>query len=525
MKEIKNLLVGMIVGGGLIVGLHLLQAQTAVVGSFNGNIALVPDSVVQLTADAQGLALVPPDQMPRSGTFWVIMPGYGGGVTALPYPCMTPALAGLPVYGITDNAFLVDATGGQVMAGMQRAGRLTANMTVESALEAQASAVVSLINMVQGAQSRQMSRAMGMDIPGFGDTGGGGDGANGFYSDSFTPRVYTTNDLWLEILGTTNTGTRLTAYLTIHPPWNVTNGVWGLYFKTNLAIPHNWKWLLRNAPGQTNLVVTNLPPTLGFFMLGDPTAIRPGFTNNSLGPNDDDCYSISGFDSDHLITNLLATIGFPINFFGTSYTNLYVNNNGNVTFNNFLSAYTPEPLIFLVNDNFARNIAPTNIIAPFWADVDTRGTNSGVVTYGTNTVDGRAAFGVNWIDVGYYWEEDDKTEYFQLILIDRSDRTNGDFDLELNYSQIQWEAGDVSGGCDGLWTGYDHCDYYDGDTYSARVGFASASGSTFELNGSAVPGAFLDTNTVTGLIYTNFNSTVPGRYVFQFHNGVSLATP
>jgi hypothetical protein len=47
-------------------------------------------------------------------------------------------------------------------------------------------------------------------------------------------RVFGTNDLWLEITSWTNS----TANLTIHPPWNVTNGVWGLYFKPNLAVPY-----------------------------------------------------------------------------------------------------------------------------------------------------------------------------------------------------------------------------------------------------------------------------------------------
>jgi len=111
-----------------------------------------------------------------------------------------------------------------------------------------------------------------------------------------------------------------------------------------------------------------------------------------------------------------------------------------------------------------------------------------------------------------------------LILIDRSDRTNGDFDLEFNYSQIQWEAGDYSGGCDGLWTGYNCSDSYWGGS-SARAGYASAGGLTFEMNGSGIGGAFLDSNMANGLIYTNFNSTVPGRYVFQFHNGVPLGHP
>jgi hypothetical protein len=278
----------------------------------------------------------------------------------------------------------------------------------------------------------------------------------------------------------------------------VTNGVYGLYFKTNLAILYNWTWLLRTVPGQTNLVATNLPPAQGFFMLGNPTAIRPGFTNNILDRNDDDSTG-------------LVPIGFAINFFGTTYSNLYVNNNGNVTFDNFLPVFTPNYTI--LQEVQSSYYGPGGMIAPFWADVDTQGLGSGVTTYGTNMVDGRAAFGVSWIDVGYYSYGDDKLNSFQMVMIDRPDRTNGDFDLEFNYSQIQWETGYASGGSDGL------------GGSSARAGYASASGSTFEMNGSGVNGAFLDSNAVTGLIHTNFNSTVPGRYVFQFHNGVPLGTP
>jgi len=35
----------------------------------------------------------------------------------------------------------------------------------------------------------------------------------------------------------------------------------------------------------------------------------------------------------------------------------------------------------------------------------------------------------------------------------------------------------------------------------------------------------VDANTATGLIYSNFNSAMPGRYVFQFHNGTPMALP
>jgi hypothetical protein len=204
---------------------------------------------------------------------------------------------------------------------------------------------------------------------------------------------------------------------------------------------------------------------------------------------------------------LLATIGFTVNFFGTTYTNLYVNNNGNVTFGDLLSSYTPTPLADL----------GMNIIAPFWADVDTRGARSGLVTYGTNTVSGHAAFGANWVDVGYFYEEDDKLNVFQLVLINRPDRASGDYDVEFNYAQIQWEEGEATNpGGDGL-----------SGTSPARAGYASANDLTFELSGSGAPHALLDTNLVTGLIHTNYNSGgVLGRYVYQFHNGTnSLAHP
>ncbi len=342
----------------------------------------------------------------------------------------------------------------------------------------------------------------------------GGTNSNGGGGGADYGARWTTNDLWLEIVSETDQ----TAALVIHQPWNAAvNGVYDVVFTTNLTPPAAWQWVMRTAQGQTNLVVSNLPPDLGFFRLGLPTVIRPGFDQQSLGANDDDCYNVDGYNGD-LLTNLWATIGFPINFFGNVATNLYVNNNGNATFETYLSDFTPVSLQqAALNDS-------VGIIAPFWADVDTRGAGSGMTTYGTNTVDGQLAFGISWIGVGYYWEEYDKLNTFQLVLVDRSARASGDYDVEFNYARVQWEAGNASGGNDGIWTGHYGC--------SARVGFASASGANqFEMAGSGTSGAFLDANpgdgtpNSTGLIYTNFNSTVPGRFVFQFHDGSPLAVP
>jgi hypothetical protein len=280
------------------------------------------------------------------------------------------------------------------------------------------------------------------------------------------------NGSWLTIKLTNNT-----AVLIVHAPATNANGVFDLYFKTNLTGPSHWTWLQRGAPGQTSLVASNLPPTRGFFALGVTNAIRPGFTNSSL-PREDDKPSV------------LASLPFPINFYGTNYSSLYINNNGNVTFDVAQSAYLPGDLVG----------QGLKIIAPYWADVDTLNILSGVVKYGSGTVDGHGAFGVDWVNVGYFSANADKLLSCQLVIIDRSDIAAGDFDMEFNYDKVQWQYGDASGG-DPPYAGYAN----------------NLSG--YELPGSGVADAFLDSNPATGLIYHNLNSSVPGRYIFPFRNG------
>ena len=135
----------------------------------------------------------------------------------------------------------------------------------------------------------------------------------------------------------------------------------------------------------------------------------------SLAPNDDG-------------SSALVDIGFTIDFFGTDYSGLYVNNNGNVTFTDPLVQFTPTPIVGTA----------TPIIAPFWADVDTRAEGSAVVTYAQTVVGDRDAFCVAWDGVGYYNTHDDKLNEFELLLIDRSDIAEGDFDIVFSYAQIQW---------------------------------------------------------------------------------------
>lgn len=233
-------------------------------------------------------------------------------------------------------------------------------------------------------------------------------------------------------------------------------------------------------------------------------AIRdlPGFSANALFRCDDsDPDEFRFVDQCTADRNVPQAIGFTIDFFGVEASTLFVNNNGNVTLGEPLFEYRPFPL----------ESTERRIIAPFFADVDTRDLDSGVVTYGTALVDGRNAFGVNWIDVGYYASHAAPANSFQLVLVERADVGPGDFDIEFNYDHIGWEAGDDDGGDGGL--------AVQAGT-AARVGFSNGLVS-FELPGSGTPGAFLDSSG-TGLAVASFGSTQPGRYVFRVRNGQVL---
>lgn len=219
-----------------------------------------------------------------------------------------------------------------------------------------------------------------------------------------------------------------------------------------------------------------------------------GFTLSTLPRNDDGS------------TGLVNT-GFTFNLFGLTQGNLFVNNNGNVTFTQALSTFTPNPIA-------GSNLA---IIAPFWADVDTRNALSGVTQYGTGTIDGRNAFAVNWFDVGYFANRVDKLNTFQLIMIDRSDTGAGNFDFEFNYAKVQWDTGEASNGVNGLCPAA-------GSRTPARVGWANGNAATFELPGSNDCGAFLDGGS-NALISNSLNSNVAGRYVFNVRNGAVEPPP
>lgn len=222
---------------------------------------------------------------------------------------------------------------------------------------------------------------------------------------------------------------------------------------------------------------------------------NPGFKTYSVARNDDG-------------SSPLQPLGFTINLFGKVRSSVFVNNNGNITFDSALSTFTP----------FGLRRTEREIIAPFFGDVDTRPEASKLVTYGMDQVNGHRAFGVNWVDVGYYANHTDKTNSFQLVLVERADQHPGDFDIEFNYARIAWETGDASGGISGF-----------GGT-PAAAGWSNGGDTSYELPGSLIPGAFLDNGpyalvrqSITGAVVNTASSQSTaraGRLIFRARDGV-----
>ncbi|MFO0709918.1 MAG: MYXO-CTERM sorting domain-containing protein [Sandaracinus sp.] len=181
-----------------------------------------------------------------------------------------------------------------------------------------------------------------------------------------------------------------------------------------------------------------------------------GEAGQCLGPNDDG--SSRAID---------ITSAFPggLNFFGTTYRTVYLNTNGNITFNGPVGTYTPDA--FPVSDQ--------PMIAPYWADVDIRSSacdeycdidlttfESDCLTSCANPVDngvwydltpGRAVF--TWDNVNYFSCHGDRQMSFQLILTAAEGcggATSTDFSVEFRFNKCQWDTGDASSGTDGFST-------------------------------------------------------------------------
>ncbi|MBJ95542.1 MAG: hypothetical protein CMP23_13855 [Rickettsiales bacterium] len=209
-----------------------------------------------------------------------------------------------------------------------------------------------------------------------------------------------------------------------------------------------------------------------------------GFGEDELYVNDDG--SSTGI-------NVLGLFPNGLNYFGSVQTTIYVNNNGNITFQGGVSTYTPQP--------FPTSARP--MIAPYWGDVDTRG---GQPCTGCNRIYwdldwANSEFSATWFNVGYYSSATNRLNSFQVVITDRSASFGpGDFDIQFRYNRCEWTTGNASGGSGGL-----------GGT-PAQMGFDAGNLVDYWSHPDSQTAAILD-------LCTTSNVGQPGVWEFEIRNG------
>ncbi len=241
--------------------------------------------------------------------------------------------------------------------------------------------------------------------------------------------------------------------------------------------------------------------------LGGPV----GYGTSCVPPNDDGSYPASGSPGMDL------TPAFPagLHFYAGTYTKGWINNNGSLSFNSAISTYTPN----------AFPGAPQPMIAPFWADVDTR--NGSTCTDGSHPSGGGYPVGatcanpasdgvwwsitagqivITWDRVGFFNCHPTPVNSFQMIVsANACGGTTADggtagtnFDIEFRYATCGWETGDASGGTGGF-----------GGT-PAQGGFDSGD----SVNFASLPGS--RTNGVAAGLCSGSNLTPPIAGIWRF---------
>jgi len=166
------------------------------------------------------------------------------------------------------------------------------------------------------------------------------------------------------------------------------------------------------------------------------------------------------------------SIGFSVNFFGESYSELSIYDLGFIVLGNSGPWIAPLYNTFSGGYGFERNI----------------------VTYGNITYEGHTAFAVTWVD---HKGSGGVNEDFQLVLVDRSDIGEGNFDFIFNFDYVNWPYGAQEEGYVGVFG------------YTAPGGF-------FGYDFWLWRGPF----NINELPYHHMNSDVAGRYVFEVRDGV-----
>jgi Ca2+-binding RTX toxin-like protein len=173
------------------------------------------------------------------------------------------------------------------------------------------------------------------------------------------------------------------------------------------------------------------------------------------------------------LTSVFGASG--LNLYGTTYTSVYVNTNGLLTFNSPNPSYTPVQL----------NTLNQPSIAPFWTDVDI--SKGGDIYWDLDPTNG--TFTVTWLNTRAYAASG--LDSFQVVLTNQG---GGNFSVDFIYQDIN---------------------YTNGYTGNATVGFSNGSTMQTVLTGSNSASA------LANYANTDFQTDDPvGVFSLDFQNGI-----
>jgi hypothetical protein len=189
--------------------------------------------------------------------------------------------------------------------------------------------------------------------------------------------------------------------------------------------------------------------------------------------------------NDDDFTAVAIALPFTFSLYGTPYTTVYINNNGNLSFGGGYCTFTPSGF----------PVSGFPMVAPYWADVDTRAALSGVVHY---RLDANKLV-VIWDHVGYYGAHDDKLSTFEVMISNGTDPALGlGNNVCFCYDDMQWTTGDASGGSGGFGGTPATVGVNKGDgTNFFQIGRFGVAGGAYDGPGGATDGVdYLDNRTI-----------------------------
>lgn len=142
---------------------------------------------------------------------------------------------------------------------------------------------------------------------------------------------------------------------------------------------------------------------------------------------------VTALDDGWLSASPIA-LPFTFCFFGDQYNQVWMNNNGNISFAGGISAFSSNAFPSVGNE----------MIAAYWADFDLGGTGTMHATV-TPTA---AVF--NWVQTGYFSSQIDKVNTCQIVITDGTDPLVIAGNAAIHYDDMQWTTGSASNGVNGF---------------------------------------------------------------------------